>query len=183
MVHILPLAGDPRVADTYSWGSAVLTWLYKVIGRAAFFTDDSIPRGMRWLPIIERHQHRVAMRLEDIRYALDHCTNFVVSLLIFVSLLVRQFIFLLFLTISMFLPYFPVDAVCRPGSRVCVTWRSRLAGRYAHVVHRLQCMASPRSLYPTVWFRAASPTGRRANRTCGGVTGGIFHIFSFRLAD
>ncbi|CAN1768058.1 Serine/threonine-protein phosphatase 7 long form homolog [Linum perenne] len=65
MVHILPLAGDPRVADTYSWGSAVLTWLYKVIGRAAFFTDDSIPRGMRWLPIIERHQHRVAMRLED----------------------------------------------------------------------------------------------------------------------
>ncbi|CAN1268992.1 Serine/threonine-protein phosphatase 7 long form homolog [Linum perenne] len=117
MVHILPLAGDPRVADTYSWGSAVLTWLYKVIGRAAFFTggslrgtgdiggftllvelwalerfpriveryidggdlplDDSIPRGMRWLPIIERHQHRVAMRLEDIRYALDHCTNFV----------------------------------------------------------------------------------------------------------
>ncbi|CAN1178344.1 Protein MAIN-LIKE 2, partial [Linum perenne] len=110
-VHILPLVGDPRVASTYRWGSAVLTWLYKVMGRAAFFTggslrgtgdiegftllvelwalerfpriaeryidggdlplDDSIPRGMRWLPIIERHQYRVAMRLEDIRYALD----------------------------------------------------------------------------------------------------------------
>ncbi|CAN1178338.1 Protein MAIN-LIKE 2, partial [Linum perenne] len=151
-VHILPLVGDPRVASTYRWGSAVLTWLYKVMGRAAFFTDDSIPRGMRWLPIIERHQYRVAMRLEDIRYALDSCTDFVVSLLIFVSLLVRQFIFLLFLTISVFLPYFPVDAVCRSGSRVCVTWRSRLAGRYAHVVHRLHCMAPPRSLYPVVWF-------------------------------
>ncbi|CAN1243308.1 Serine/threonine-protein phosphatase 7 long form homolog, partial [Linum perenne] len=116
-VHILPLVGDPRVAGTYSWGSAVLAWLYKVMGRATFFTggslrgtgdiggftllvelwalerfpriaeryidggdlplDDSIPRGMRWLPIIERHQHRVAMRLEDICYALDRCTDFV----------------------------------------------------------------------------------------------------------
>ncbi|CAN1801925.1 Serine/threonine-protein phosphatase 7 long form homolog, partial [Linum perenne] len=115
-VHILPLVGDPGVAGTYSWGSAVLAWLYKVMRRAAFFTggslrgtgdiggftllvqlwalerfpriaeryidggdpplDDSIPRGMRWLPIIERHQHRVAMRLKDIRYALDHCTDF-----------------------------------------------------------------------------------------------------------
>ncbi|CAN1154147.1 Serine/threonine-protein phosphatase 7 long form homolog, partial [Linum perenne] len=222
-VHILPLVGDPQVACTYSWGSAVLAWLYKVMGRAAFFTsgslrgtgdiggftllvelwalerfpriaeryidggdlpvDDSIPRGMRWLPIIERHQHRVAMRLEDIRYALDRCTDFVVSLLIFISLVVRQFIFLLFLIISVFLPYFPVDVVCRPGSRVCVTWRSRLAGHYAHVVHRLHRMAPPRSLYPAVWFRAASPPGRRASRTCGGVTGGRFQIVSFRLAD
>ncbi|CAN1811667.1 Protein MAIN-LIKE 2, partial [Linum perenne] len=130
-VHILLLVGDPRVADTYSWGSVVLAWLYKVMGKAAFFNggslrgtgdiggftllvqlwdlerfpriaeryidggdpplDDSHPRGMRRLPIIERHQHRVAMRLEDIRYALD--TDFVVRLLIFLSLLVRQFIF------------------------------------------------------------------------------------------
>ncbi|CAN1292115.1 Serine/threonine-protein phosphatase 7 long form homolog, partial [Linum perenne] len=128
-VHILPLVGNPRVAGTYSWGSLVLAWLYKVMGRATFFTggslrgtgdiggftllvqlwalerfpriaeryidcgdpplDDSHPRGMRWLPIIERHQHRVAMRLEDIRYALDRCTDFVVRLLIFVSLSVR----------------------------------------------------------------------------------------------
>ncbi|CAN1189281.1 Protein MAIN-LIKE 2, partial [Linum perenne] len=28
-VHILPLVGDPVVAPTYSWGSAVLAWLYK----------------------------------------------------------------------------------------------------------------------------------------------------------
>ncbi|CAN1193332.1 Serine/threonine-protein phosphatase 7 long form homolog, partial [Linum perenne] len=187
-VHILPLVGDPRVAGTYSWGSAILAWLYKVMGRAAFFTggslrgtgdiggftllvqlwalerfpriaeryidgggpplDDSVPRGMRWLPIIERHQHRVAMRQEDIRYALDRCTDFVVSLLIFISLSVRQsifilsvrqFIFLLFLTISVFLPYFPVDVVCRTGCGVCVRWRSLVAGRYAHVVHRLHC--------------------------------------------
>ncbi|CAN1749289.1 Protein MAIN-LIKE 2, partial [Linum perenne] len=36
-VHLLQLIGDPRVASTYSWGSAVLAWLYKVMGRAAFF--------------------------------------------------------------------------------------------------------------------------------------------------
>ncbi|CAN1322376.1 Protein MAIN-LIKE 2 [Linum perenne] len=117
-VHLLQLIGDQRVASTYSWGSAVLAWLYKVMGRAAFFSagsmrgtgdigeftllvelwalerfpriaeryihggvppvDDMVPRGTRWLPIIERHQHRVAMHLEDIRYALDLCTDFVV---------------------------------------------------------------------------------------------------------
>ncbi|CAN1177260.1 Protein MAIN-LIKE 2 [Linum perenne] len=36
-VHILQLIRDQRVASTYSWDSAVLTWLYKVMGRAAFF--------------------------------------------------------------------------------------------------------------------------------------------------
>ncbi|CAN1181051.1 Protein MAIN-LIKE 2 [Linum perenne] len=36
-VLLLQLIGDPRVASTYSWGSAVLAWLYKVMGRAAFF--------------------------------------------------------------------------------------------------------------------------------------------------
>ncbi|CAN1126475.1 Protein MAIN-LIKE 2, partial [Linum perenne] len=93
LVHILPLIGDPRVACTYSWGSAVLAWLYKALERFPRIAeryidvgdlpvDDSIPRGMRWLPIIERHKHRVAMRLEDIRYALDRCTDFVASLLI-----------------------------------------------------------------------------------------------------
>ncbi|CAN1225098.1 Serine/threonine-protein phosphatase 7 long form homolog [Linum perenne] len=119
-VHLLQLIGDPRVASTYSWGNAILAWLYKVTGRAAFFSagsmrgtgdiggftllvelwalerfpriaeryihggvppvDDMVPRGTRWLPIIERHQHRVAMHLEDIRYALDLCTDFVVRL-------------------------------------------------------------------------------------------------------
>ncbi|CAN1289164.1 Protein MAIN-LIKE 2 [Linum perenne] len=33
---------DPRVASTYSWGSAVLAWLYKVMGRAAFFAVGSM---------------------------------------------------------------------------------------------------------------------------------------------
>ncbi|CAN1302441.1 Serine/threonine-protein phosphatase 7 long form homolog [Linum perenne] len=122
-VHLLQLIGDPRVASTYNWGSAVLAWLYKVMGRAAFFSagsmrgtgdiggftllvelwalerfpriaeryihggapppppppaDDTVLRGAGWLPVIERHQHRVAMHLEDIRYALDLCTDFVV---------------------------------------------------------------------------------------------------------
>ncbi|CAN1128571.1 Protein MAIN-LIKE 2 [Linum perenne] len=36
-VHLLQLIGNPRVASTYSWGSAVLAWLYKVMGRVAFF--------------------------------------------------------------------------------------------------------------------------------------------------
>ncbi|CAN1787699.1 Protein MAIN-LIKE 2 [Linum perenne] len=36
------LIGDPRVASTYSWGSAVLAWLYKVMGRAAFFSAGSM---------------------------------------------------------------------------------------------------------------------------------------------
>ncbi|CAN1162547.1 Protein MAIN-LIKE 2 [Linum perenne] len=37
-VHLLRLIGDSRVASTFSWGSAVLAWLYKAMGRAAFFT-------------------------------------------------------------------------------------------------------------------------------------------------
>ncbi|CAN1279003.1 Serine/threonine-protein phosphatase 7 long form homolog [Linum perenne] len=41
-VHILQLIGDPRVASTYSWGSAILAWLYKVMGRAAFFFAGSM---------------------------------------------------------------------------------------------------------------------------------------------
>ncbi|CAN1247647.1 Serine/threonine-protein phosphatase 7 long form homolog, partial [Linum perenne] len=41
-VHLLQLIGNPRVASTYSWGSAVLAWLYKVMGRAAFFSAGSM---------------------------------------------------------------------------------------------------------------------------------------------
>ncbi|CAN1224208.1 Protein MAIN-LIKE 2, partial [Linum perenne] len=40
-VYLLPLFGDPLVASTFSWGSAVLAWLYKVMGRAVFFTSGS----------------------------------------------------------------------------------------------------------------------------------------------
>ncbi|CAN1836323.1 Serine/threonine-protein phosphatase 7 long form homolog [Linum perenne] len=99
-------------------GSAVLAWLYKAMGRAAFFTAgsqrgtgdlggftllvqlwalerfliiadryvaggdppdaDTVPRGVRWMSVIRRHQLRVAMKLEEIRYALDRCTEFLV---------------------------------------------------------------------------------------------------------
>ncbi|CAN1293522.1 Serine/threonine-protein phosphatase 7 long form homolog, partial [Linum perenne] len=116
-VHLLCLVSDSVVAGSFSWGSAVLAWLYKAMGRAAFVTGgsqkgtgdiggftllvqlwalerfsyiadrytaggdppvhDTFPRGLRWMPIVHRHQHRVAMRLEDIRYALDRCTEFV----------------------------------------------------------------------------------------------------------
>ncbi|CAN1339778.1 hypothetical protein LINPERPRIM_LOCUS38621 [Linum perenne] len=41
-VHLLQLIGDPMVASTCSWGSAVLAWLYKVMGRAAFFSAGSM---------------------------------------------------------------------------------------------------------------------------------------------
>ncbi|CAN1319432.1 Protein MAIN-LIKE 2 [Linum perenne] len=40
-VHLLRLIGDSAVASTFSWGSAVLAWLYKAMGRAAFFTVGS----------------------------------------------------------------------------------------------------------------------------------------------
>ncbi|CAN1819054.1 Protein MAIN-LIKE 2, partial [Linum perenne] len=117
-VHLLRLIGDSAVASTFSWGSAVLAWLSKAMGRAAFFTAgsqrgtgdlggftllvqlwalerfpiiadryvasgdppeaDTVPRGVRWMSVIRRHQHRVAMKLEKIRYALDRNTEFVV---------------------------------------------------------------------------------------------------------
>ncbi|CAN1122165.1 Protein MAIN-LIKE 2 [Linum perenne] len=120
-VHLLRLIGDSAVASTFSWGSAVLAWLYKAMGRAAFFTAgsqrgtgdlggftllvqlwalerfphiadryiaggdppdaDTVPRGVPWMSVIQRHQHRVAMRLEDIRYALDRSTELLVRIL------------------------------------------------------------------------------------------------------
>ncbi|CAN1325738.1 Serine/threonine-protein phosphatase 7 long form homolog [Linum perenne] len=114
----LPTDGVPVTVavdrPTFSWGSAVLAWLYKAMGRAVFFTAgsqrgtgdlggftllvqlwalerfsiiadryvaggdppdaDTVPRGVRWMSVIRRHQHRVAMKLEEIRYALDRCT-------------------------------------------------------------------------------------------------------------
>ncbi|CAN1146000.1 Protein MAIN-LIKE 2 [Linum perenne] len=93
-VYLLPLIGDPVVVASFSWGSAVLAWLYLVMGRVAFFTDDSIPRGLRWIPYIIGHQK--AMWLLNIRYALDRCTEFLVRIPILYS-----FSYL----ISLFLPY------------------------------------------------------------------------------
>ncbi|CAN1182322.1 Protein MAIN-LIKE 2, partial [Linum perenne] len=91
-VHLQRLISESPVAGSFSWGSAVLAWLYKAMGRAAFFTDDSYPRGMRWMPIVHRHQHRVSMKLEEIRYALDRSTEFVVRILIRLSLIYLIFL-------------------------------------------------------------------------------------------
>ncbi|CAN1146580.1 Protein MAIN-LIKE 2, partial [Linum perenne] len=41
-VHILPRVGDPVVAGAYIWGSAILAWLYKVMGRTTFFTGGGL---------------------------------------------------------------------------------------------------------------------------------------------
>ncbi|CAN1161915.1 Protein MAIN-LIKE 2 [Linum perenne] len=91
-VHLLRLLSESGDAGTFSWGSAVLAWLYKAMGMAAFFTADSYPRGMRWMPIVHRHQHRVSMKLEEIRYALDRSTEFVVRILIPLSLMYLTFL-------------------------------------------------------------------------------------------
>ncbi|CAN1243026.1 Protein MAIN-LIKE 2, partial [Linum perenne] len=40
-VHLLRLVSDSVVAGSFSWGSVVLAWLYKAMGRAAFFTGAS----------------------------------------------------------------------------------------------------------------------------------------------
>ncbi|CAN1160056.1 hypothetical protein LINPERPRIM_LOCUS21928 [Linum perenne] len=37
----MPLIGDPIVAASFNWGSVVLAWLYRLMGRAAFFTSGS----------------------------------------------------------------------------------------------------------------------------------------------
>ncbi|CAN1309890.1 Protein MAIN-LIKE 2 [Linum perenne] len=40
-VYLLPLIGDPAVAASFSWGSAVIAWLYRVVGRVVFLTGCS----------------------------------------------------------------------------------------------------------------------------------------------
>ncbi|CAN1837498.1 Protein MAIN-LIKE 2, partial [Linum perenne] len=40
-IHLLRLLSEFGDAGTFSWGSAVLAWLYKAMGRAAFFTGAS----------------------------------------------------------------------------------------------------------------------------------------------
>ncbi|CAN1160607.1 Protein MAIN-LIKE 2 [Linum perenne] len=41
-VHLLRLVSGSTVAGNFSWGSAVLAWLYKAMGRAAFFTSSPV---------------------------------------------------------------------------------------------------------------------------------------------
>ncbi|CAN1774590.1 hypothetical protein LINPERHAP1_LOCUS13019, partial [Linum perenne] len=41
LAYLLKLIGDPYVATAFSWGSVVLASLYRVMGRATFFTGGS----------------------------------------------------------------------------------------------------------------------------------------------
>ncbi|CAN1148466.1 hypothetical protein LINPERPRIM_LOCUS38108 [Linum perenne] len=74
LVQLWALERFPYIADRYIAGGDPPT-------------ADSYPRGMRWMPIVHRHQHRVSMKLEEIRYALDRSTEFVVRILIPLSLI------------------------------------------------------------------------------------------------
>ncbi|CAN1244640.1 Protein MAIN-LIKE 2 [Linum perenne] len=65
LVQLWALERFPRIADRYVAGGVPLD-------------ADSVPRGVRWISVIQHHQHRLAMRLEDIRYALDRSTEFLV---------------------------------------------------------------------------------------------------------
>ncbi|CAN1157941.1 Serine/threonine-protein phosphatase 7 long form homolog [Linum perenne] len=61
LVQLWALERFPYIADRYIAGGDPPT-------------ADSYPRGMRWMPIVHRHQHCVSMKLEEIRYALDRST-------------------------------------------------------------------------------------------------------------
>ncbi|CAN1309749.1 Protein MAIN-LIKE 2, partial [Linum perenne] len=162
-VHLLRLIGDSAIASTFSWGSAVLAWLYKAMGRATFFTAgsqrgtcdlggftllvqlsaletfpiiadryvaggdppdaNSVPRGARWMSVIRRHQHRVAMKLEEIRYALDRNTEFLVRNL---NLMYIFFLIFLILPYNIFLHF---SSGCRtPSERRTTSWRTMCSG-------------------------------------------------------
>ncbi|CAN1336302.1 hypothetical protein LINPERPRIM_LOCUS37089 [Linum perenne] len=68
LVQLWALERVPHIADRYIAGGDPLD-------------ADTIRRGVGWMSVIQRHQHRVAMRLEDICYALDRSTEFLVRIL------------------------------------------------------------------------------------------------------
>ncbi|CAN1170906.1 hypothetical protein LINPERHAP2_LOCUS29259 [Linum perenne] len=74
LVQLWALERFPYIADRY------------IAGRDPPIADG-FPRGVRWMPIVHRHQHRLSMKLEEIRYALDRATEFVVRILIPLSLI------------------------------------------------------------------------------------------------
>ncbi|CAN1250904.1 Serine/threonine-protein phosphatase 7 long form homolog [Linum perenne] len=103
-VHLLRLLSDFAVKGTGDIGGFTLLVQLWALERFSYIADryiaggdlpadDSYPRGMRWMPIVHRHQHRVSMKLEEIRYALDRSTKFVVRILI--RLLLIYLIFLI----------------------------------------------------------------------------------------
>ncbi|CAN1243630.1 Protein MAIN-LIKE 2, partial [Linum perenne] len=166
-VHLLRLIGDSRVASTFSWGSAVLAWLYKAMGSGAPPDADTVPRGLRWMSVIRCHQHRVAMKLEEIRYALDRATEFLVRNL---NLLYILSLIFLILPYNIFINS-PVDVVRLSRGGLSVGGRCVVACCLPHAVHRLCRMTPPRPLHASVRTWSAYPTGRRACCSRRGVAG------------
>ncbi|CAN1138080.1 Protein MAIN-LIKE 2, partial [Linum perenne] len=126
-VHLLRLNGDSQVASTFSWGSFTLLVQLWALERFPIIADryvaggdppdtDTVPRGLRWMSVIRRHQHRVAMKLEEIRYALDRATEFLVRNL---NLLYILSLIFLILPYNIFINS-PVDAVRLPRGGLSV---------------------------------------------------------------
>ncbi|CAN1339849.1 Serine/threonine-protein phosphatase 7 long form homolog, partial [Linum perenne] len=102
-VHLLRLISESTVAGTGDIGGFTLLVQLWALERFPHIadryiaggdppSDDGYPRGMRWMPIVHRHQHRMSMKLEEIRYALDRSTEFVVRILISLSLIYLIFL-------------------------------------------------------------------------------------------
>ncbi|CAN1268925.1 Protein MAIN-LIKE 2 [Linum perenne] len=175
-VHLLRLIGDWSQRGTGDLGGFTLLVQLWALERFPIIADryvaggdppeaDTVPRGVRWMSVIRRHQHRVAMKLEEIRYAFDRNTEFVVRNLNLMYILSMIF---LILPYNIFINS-PVDAVRLPRGGLSVGGRCVLACCLPHAMHRLCCMAPSRSLHASVRTRSAYPTGRRACSSRRGV--------------
>ncbi|CAN1227630.1 Protein MAIN-LIKE 2 [Linum perenne] len=175
-VHLLRVIGDWSQRGTGDLGGFTLLVQLWALERFPIIVDryvaggdppdvDTVPRGVRWMSVIRRHQHRVAMKLEEIRYALDRNTEFVVRNLNLMYIL--SLIFLIF-PYNIFINS-PVDVVRLPRGGLSVGGRCVLACCLPHAVHRLCGMAPSRSLHASVRTWSAYPTGRRACSSRRGV--------------
>ncbi|CAN1268916.1 Protein MAIN-LIKE 2 [Linum perenne] len=175
-VHLLRLIGDWSQRGTGDLGGFTLLVQLWALERFPIIADryvaggdppeaDTVPRGVRWMSVIRRHQHRVAMKLEEIRYAFDRNTEFVVRNLNLMYILSMIF---LILPYNIFINS-PVDVVRLPRGGLSVGGRCVLACCLPHAMHRLCCMAPSRSLHASVRTRSAYPTGRRACSSRRGV--------------
>ncbi|CAN1268934.1 Protein MAIN-LIKE 2 [Linum perenne] len=175
-VHLLRLIGDWSQRGTGDLGGFTLLVQLWALKKFPIIADryvaggdppeaDTVPRGVRWISVIRRHQHRVAMKLEEIRYAFDRNTEFVVRNLNLMYILSMIF---LILPYNIFINS-PMDAVRLPRGGLSVGGRCVLACCLPHAMHRLCCMAPSRSLHASVRTRSAYPTGRRACSSRRGV--------------
>ncbi|CAN1296424.1 Serine/threonine-protein phosphatase 7 long form homolog [Linum perenne] len=95
LLRILCESGDKGTGDIGGFTLLVQLWALErfphIADRYIAGGDppiaDNYPRGVRWMPIVHRHQHRVSMKLEEICFALDRSTEFVVRILIPLSLI------------------------------------------------------------------------------------------------